>query len=256
MILEFRRLCGGSEVHEIPQKLQSNFLALFGMKLCGEDVVAPHGGRESLAISGAGSNDGRVRWLREKAVDEIDITALGNTSEEWTIGSCNFELVPSDLRNLKPLLGGKPDDVSLEDSQSGGTAVELLTLLEERLVANADTQEWPPGSNELTRGFQQALPMKRIDAIIKSAYSRQDYSACMRHFGGVLYHVNGGANLQQRLLDAAQVSRTVIYQSYHATERRTERGVWQPKDFRAEGPPRRRGADASIVSYCVLRTPG
>src|ERR1017187_9732479 len=66
------------ELDEVLEQLQADLLALLGVELCGEDVVAPNRGSEGLAVDRAGGDDGGIRRLGEEAVDEIDVAAAGN----------------------------------------------------------------------------------------------------------------------------------------------------------------------------------
>ncbi len=54
----FKSSIGRGKFHKIPQQLQTDFLAFLGMKLRGEDVVAPNRRGEGLAVTGAGGDDG------------------------------------------------------------------------------------------------------------------------------------------------------------------------------------------------------
>src|ERR1043165_5571890 len=88
--------------HKVREQLQSDLLALLGVKLRCENIVAPDGRREGFAVFGLRGHDGLVHRLRKKAVDKIDETAAGQALEQRALRSHNFNLIPADLRNLQP----------------------------------------------------------------------------------------------------------------------------------------------------------
>ena len=96
------------------KQLQADFLAFFGMKLGSENVVAPDCGGKGLAISCTRGNDGAIRWLGKKTVDEIDIAAGRNASKDRTSWLLDINLIPTDLRDLQSVSIRKSDDVAFE----------------------------------------------------------------------------------------------------------------------------------------------
>src|SRR6266446_9279679 len=115
------------------------------MKLRGEHVIFPHRRRERATVIGARGHDGGIARLREKAVHEIDVTAAGNPMEQRAGRLGDLDLVPADLRNLEAGLFGEADDLAGKNPQPGRATVELLALLEQRLVTDADAEKGPAG---------------------------------------------------------------------------------------------------------------
>ena len=94
--------------------------AFFGVELRGEDIVAPDGGGEGFAVSGARGDEGFIGGLRIIAVDEIHVAAAGDAAVERAIGANDLELVPADLRNFDSARAGEADDPAGENAQPGG----------------------------------------------------------------------------------------------------------------------------------------
>jgi hypothetical protein len=98
-------------------------------------------------------------------VDEINEASIGNAFEQRTIRFHHFELIPADLWNFQAAILREANDLAWKYSQPGGATVELLALLEQRLVADTNAEEWPSGPDEFARGFQQFL----FSALIQSS---------------------------------------------------------------------------------------
>lgn len=195
--------------------MQADALAFFGMELGGEDVITPDGGGEIPAIFGLGGDDALVRRLRIKAVDEIDIAAAFDIAEERAIGPGNLDLVPADLRNLQAVFFGKADNAAFEDAQTGSAGVEFLASFKQRLVTDADAQEKLAALDVLLRRAEQFLFAHGIDAIIERADAGQDHGAGVADLFGRFGDAHVGADLKERLVDAAQVAGAVIEKGNH-----------------------------------------
>src|SRR6185503_13133927 len=115
-------------------------------------------------------------------VNEIDIITVLDALEQGTIGLRNLQLIPSDLRNFQTVLVCEAYDAAGKDSESGGATVELLTLLKQCLITDADPQKRLSRLNERARRFEQFLFSQRIDAIIKSSHTRQNNPTRVLHF--------------------------------------------------------------------------
>ena len=74
------------------------------MELRRIDIVSPYRGGEGLPVGGPGGNNGFVHRLRKKAVHKINVTAARDAPEQRAIWIGEFDLVPTDLRNLQPRL--------------------------------------------------------------------------------------------------------------------------------------------------------
>ena len=161
--------------------------AFFWMKLCGKDIVAPDRRGKIISVIRARGDDGLIRWLWIEAVHEIDIAAVFNSAIERAIGFHNFQLVPADLRDFQ------------------------------RLIADADAEKRFAGRDEIFRGLEQFLFAERVDAIVKRADAGQHEAARITDFFGVLHEPHVRANLEQRLMDTAQIAGAVIEKSNHET---------------------------------------
>src|SRR5256885_13129413 len=118
------------------KQLQAHFLIFVRMKLSRIEVVLADCRGEVFSVSSAGGNDCGMDWLGKVAMDEIDIAAARNALEEGTVTLNYLDLIPSDLRNLQAGVVRKPNHSPAEDSQTGGTTIELFALLEQSLVAD------------------------------------------------------------------------------------------------------------------------
>src|SRR3989442_1141485 len=172
-------------VDKILQQLQTDLLALLRMKLRREHVLLPNRRGEALAVGRARRDDRGVNWFGKKAVHEINVAAAWNAAQNWTIRSDHLDLVPADLRNLQPRFLGKTDHLAWEDSQPRGAAIELLALLEQRLVADADSEEQPARSNEIAARLEQVLLLQRVQAIVEPSDPWQHSGADILHLGRV-----------------------------------------------------------------------
>ena len=204
-----------SQGDEIFQQLEADVLAFFGVELGGVDVVVPDGGGEVITVLGAGGDDARVHRLGVEAVDEIDVAALGDIAIEGTIGQGDVEAVPADLGNFEAGAFGEADDAALEDAEAGGAGIEFLAVFKEGLVADANAEEGFAGADEIARGLEQFLFAEGVDAIVEGADAREDESGGIADFIGMLDEADGGTDLEERLVDAAQVSGAVIEQGNH-----------------------------------------
>src|SRR5260221_9269245 len=211
-----RRASGRSEINEVLKKLQADLLAFFGVKLRRINVVAPDGGGEGLSVNRACGDDGGIERLRKKAVDEIDVAAAGNIAEQRAIRLGQLDLVPADLRDLQTGLFGEAHDPARENPQAGGATVEFVALLEQGLVADTNAEKRAAGADEFARGFEHFLFLKGVDAVVECADTGQHHGLRIGQFTGLAHDTNFSADLQQRLLDAAQVAGAVINQSNHA----------------------------------------
>ena len=192
------------------------------MKLRGEDVVFPNGRRKRIAVIRGGGDDAFVRGLRIKAVDEINVAAAFHAAIEGAIRARDLDLIPRDLRNFQSGLLREPHDVAAKNSQPRRATIELLAPLEQRLIADTDAEERFAGLDEIARGFEQFLFAQSVDAVVERAHARQHDGRRVTHLGGALCQAHVRADLEQRLVDAAQVARTVIKQSNHVESLATD----------------------------------
>ncbi len=213
--------------HKISQQLQADFLAFFGVKLGGEDVVAPDGGGEGVAIFGAGGDDAGIGGLRVEAVDKIDVAAAGDAAVEGAVGAGDIDLVPADLRDFQTVFNREADHAAGENAQAGGAGVEFFAAVKQRLVTDADTEKWFAGVDEVAGGFQQFLFAEGVDAVIEGADAGQDQAAGVADLFRFLHQADVGTHLEQRFVDAAQVAGTVIKQSNHVVKNRRRDGAFK-----------------------------
>jgi hypothetical protein len=198
------------EFHEVLQQLQSDLLAFLRMKLGGEHVVLPHGGREIPSVVRAGRDDAGVLRLGKEAVDEIDVASVLDAAEQGTLRLRELNLVPADLRNLESLDLGEANHLASKHSNPGRAAVELLAFLEERLVSNADSKERAARRNEIANSGQQFLSLHGGDAVIERADAGENDAACVLHPVRACCDVNVRSHFAESLFHAAQVAGPVI----------------------------------------------
>ncbi len=97
-------------------------------------------------------------------------------------------------------------------------------------------------------GLQQRLSLERLDAIVERADARQHHRARLGHFLRLPRDAHFRADLEQGLVDAAQVAGAVVNQSNHA--RRVVWGGGLSKLVQLAWPERRPGAK---LGFCRLR---
>src|ERR1035437_4812115 len=153
------------QADEVLQQLQADLLALFRVELRGENIVAPDRRRKVFAVIRARGDDARIHRLWKKTVDEINVAAAGNAAIQRTIRPHNLKLVPASLWNFQPVPGWETDDFARKNSHAGGAGIELLALLKQGLIADADAEKRFAGLDECARGFQQFLFAQRVDAV-------------------------------------------------------------------------------------------
>ena len=202
--------------NEVLQQLQSHALTFLRVKLSGKDVVLPNGRRKRIAVIRGGGDDAFVRGLRIKAVDEINVAAAFHAAIERAIRARDLDLIPRDLRNFQSGLLREPHDAATKNTESRRATIELLAPLEQRLIAHADAEKRFAGLDEIARGFEQLLLAESVDAIVERANAGQHDGLRAAHPFRVLHDLHVCTDLEQRLVDAAQVARTVIKQSNHA----------------------------------------
>ena len=114
------------------------------------------------------------------------------------------------------MLFRKADDFAFENSQSGGAGLLNSSLFSnKRLIADADAEERFAGFDEFARGFEQFLFAQCVDAIVECADAGQHHRPRIADFIRRLHDAHVRADLEQRLVDAAQVAGAVIEQSNH-----------------------------------------
>src|SRR6266700_4587756 len=152
---------------------------------------------------------------REKTVHEIDVTAARDPLEQRAGGLGDLDLVQADLRNLQAGLFGEADDLAGKNPQAGRATVELLALLEQRLVTDADAEKGPAGFDEAFDTVEESLSVHRLDAIVEGADAGEHGGARVVQAIGRTGHAHVRADFLEGLLHAAQVARTVIKQGNH-----------------------------------------
>ncbi len=124
-------------------------------------------------------------------------------------------MVPADLRDLQSGLFRKANDLALENAQPGGATVEFLALFEQSLVTDADAQERSAGMDEVAARFEQFLFAQRVQAVIKRADARQHSGARLLQAGRFGHQPHIRVQETECLMNAAEVSGTVIQQCDH-----------------------------------------
>lgn len=200
---------------EVAEDGQADGLAFFRMKLGGEEVTTPDRGRESFAVLGPGGDDGIVGGPGEEAVNEIGVTAVGDVGEEGAIGLGEMQLVPADVGDFEVVLGGEADHRSGEDAQAGFPGLKLLTSFEEGLVSDANAEEWGASGEAFPERFQEFLVAQGMQTIVKGAHAGEDDALGMGKIGASGGDADLGADLEQGLMDAAQIAGSVIDERKH-----------------------------------------
>jgi len=201
---------------EIPQQLQADPLAFLRMKLRGENVVLPDGRGEPFAVSRARRHDGFVRGFWKKTVHEINVAAAGNVAKQRTPRLRDFDLIPADLRDFQPGLCRETDDFTPKNSQPGGATVELVALVEQRLIPDANAEERSSGTDEIAARADHFLALERLQTIVERADTGQNRRPGIVQIGGTNGEANVRVEVTQRFVHAAQVARAIVNQSNHA----------------------------------------
>ena len=102
-----------------------------------------------------------------------------------------------------------------EDAEARRATVELFAPLEQRLVTDADSQKRATGLDVMARGREHLLFLEGIQAVVKRADAGKDDRPRVAQFGGLGDDPHVRADLEQRLLRAAQVARAVVNQCDH-----------------------------------------
>jgi hypothetical protein len=119
------------------------------------------------------------------------------------------------VRHLEVVVGGEPDDGTGEDAEAGFTGIELLTAIEEGLVPDANAEERGTSGEAFPEGIQEVLLAQGMEAIVKGAHAGEDDALGMGEVGSSGDDADLGADLEQGLVDAAQVSGSVIDERKH-----------------------------------------
>ena len=110
---------------------------------------------------------------------------------------------------------GKADYLSWKNAESGGTAVEFVTLLKQCLIADTNAQEWPACFDICLGSLKQSLAVERVDAIVECADTRQYHAMAIANLFRSFDEDNIRSNFEQRFMNAAQVSGAIIDQGDH-----------------------------------------
>lgn len=153
---------------------------------------------------------------RMEAVDEVDVTSVGNPFVDWTVGARQVDFIPPDLRDFKAGLIGKADNASLKYLQTQGAAVEFFAAVKEGLVTHANPEKGLAGFYEVAGGRQQFLSLECIETIIEGSDPRQDHASGAMKFTGFRDHADVCPNKAQCFLDASQIPGTIVNQGNHA----------------------------------------
>ena len=128
-----------AQLGKILQHAQPVGLALLGVELGGEEVVAPDHGAEGLGVVGRGGDDVGVARHDVVGMDEVDVRALAEPFEDRGPAR-DGELVPAHVRHGVLRRKLEPDDLARQHAQALVFAV-LVALVEQQLQAEADAQE-------------------------------------------------------------------------------------------------------------------
>src|SRR5688572_21603522 len=198
------------------------------MELRGKHVLLPNRRGKAFAVSCAGRHDRGVSRFREKAVHEVNVAAAWNAAQDRTIRSNHLDLVPANLRDLQARFPGKPNNLSLEYSQSRRAAIEFLALLEQRLVTDANPEKPPARFDEIAARLEQVLLLQRVQAIVECPNSRQHDRARVLHLGRARGEAHIRFEIAQRFVHAPEIAGAVIDQSNHRRSIRRNAAELQP----------------------------
>ena len=70
--------------------------------------------------------------------------------------------------------------------------------------------------DKILRRAEQFLFAERVDTVVERADTGEHHGPGIADFTGRFHEAHLGANLEQRLMDATQISRAIIKQSNHA----------------------------------------
>ena len=150
------------------------------MKLRGKHVVTPYRRGEVHPIFGAGGHNRFILRFRVITVHEIKVAARFDPLQDRAIGLGYVHFVPPNLGHFD-LSVRETYHAAFKNPEASRTGIEFLTVLEEGLVSHADTEKRFAGENEFARRFKELLLLHGVDAIIKSAHSRQDNGIGLLH---------------------------------------------------------------------------
>ena len=151
-------------------------------------------------------------------MNKIDMAPGINPLKNGAIRPDNVQLVPSNLRNFDAGLVRKTDHLAAKNPQARRATIELFAPFEEGLIADTNAEKRPARLDEVLDGAQQLLSLHGIDAIVKRANAGENDRACVRHFVGPCDHAHIRPDFEQRLLDAAQIPRTIVNERDHKIE--------------------------------------
>src|SRR5579863_7926846 len=122
--------------------MQSRHLALLGMELRADHVLAPDDCGDPAAILGVGKNVAFILAGEAEGMDEIGVTSAGKSGEHGMAGA-RLELVPAHMRHLeRGVRRRNGHDLALEPAEPFGD-LELAPALGHELHPDADAEERP-----------------------------------------------------------------------------------------------------------------
>jgi hypothetical protein len=137
-------------------------------------------------------------------------------------------------------MGGRPDF---------GRTGRLIGGARQRVVGQRTRQQLA-GGRVVDAGLEERLAFEGPHAVIEGAHSRQDGSARVRHLFGPPHQAHLSANLEQRLVHAAQVAGTVIEQCDHKAHDRVVWTKWQT-GLRRVARPRCASIPTSVCGFKI-----
>jgi len=153
-----------------------------------------------------------------KAVDEVEVGTGSDAFEERAFRADDIDLVPADLRDLEVGFGGgglETDDGSLEDPEAERAGIELFTTFEQRLVSDADSEEWPSREDPLAHRLGQFAALQGMDAVVEGPDTGEDEAMGGIEAVGRIQALNLGPGGHQGFFDASDITGAIIEEREH-----------------------------------------
>ncbi len=210
----FERLQRG----KVGEHLKPICLALLGMKLRGEKVIAGNHRRERQVIGGLRRGHAGILRHHVIGVHKVDVRVLLQPGEQST-GLGELELVPAHVRHFELAGEVKADHFASNDAQTLVFA-SFVTLVKQELKSQADPQERFPRIYGIMDRLHEFAFAKFGHGILKGSNAWQHHLVS----GGNLLRLVGneylGSDLLEPLLHAPQVSHPIVNDGNHISNAR------------------------------------
>src|SRR6267143_2611527 len=195
---------------EIPEDLEAEPLAFFGMELDSEDPPAGDRRDESAAIGRHRDHVLLVVADQMIAVDEVEIVARIDPGEQRR-GTRERDLVPADVRDAMVLAGRlEPADFTVDPAQALRQAA-LVASRREQLHTEADAEKRNPADHRLlTQDPVEAALSDVADAVAEGADAGQHDVRRVLDVLGAVGHARTAAALFDRPRHRVEVPHSIV----------------------------------------------